>query len=82
MKNRTFQSLKLFIGIFLILHVLCPIIALATHISYGDISEVLSSATVCPNALEFISFIACDYYCLCKHCPASGMVCQQVKYPA
>ena len=44
MKNRTFQSLKLFIGIFLILHVLCPIIALATHISYGDISEVLSSA--------------------------------------
>lgn len=38
MKNRTFQSLKLFIGIFLILHVLCPIIA---FVRLGDVLQFL-----------------------------------------
>ena len=48
MKNRTFHGLKLVVAIFLILHVICPIIALAAHISIGDISEVISSAQFGP----------------------------------
>ena len=48
MKNRTFHGLKLVVAIFLILHVICPIIALAAHISIGDISEVISSTQFGP----------------------------------
>lgn len=43
MKNRTFRFIKLIVAIFLFLHIVCPVIALATHISLADIGEVFAS---------------------------------------
>lgn len=48
MKNKTFKSLKIVIGLFLLLHIVCPIITLMTHISLSDIGEVFSSAQFKP----------------------------------
>lgn len=60
MKNKTFYFVKYIVGIFLVLHIICPLFAMLTHISFDDIEEVLTSAQFKPmlwNSI-FSSFVA------------------------
>lgn len=60
MKNKTFYFVKYLVGIFLVLHIICPLFAMLTHISFDDIEEVLTSAQFKPmlwNSI-FSSFVA------------------------
>lgn len=48
MKNRTYYGLKLLMGLFLAVHILCPLLALVSHISAADIREVIFSVQFRP----------------------------------
>lgn len=48
MKNSTYKALKVFVFVFLFIHIIAPILALFSNISISDFSKVLSSPQFLP----------------------------------